>query len=137
MGKSIVILFLILIVLVSGCTSGTNTQPQPVSTQVENTQPASTEVKNTPPKQTAPPPKTEVTVEISDFTFFPPEVTVAKGGTVIWKQKDTEQHTVTGADFSSEKLSQGQTYSHTFNEAGTFEYWCTIHASMRGKVIVR
>lgn len=122
MKKIWVIGFLVFVVLVSGCTSGTDTvQPQTA----------------TPPKQTTPPPPTTAEVRIEDFMFFPPEVIIAKGGTVTWSQKDTYQHSVTSGNFDSGILNQGQTFSHTFNEAGTYDYWCTIHSSMRAKVIVR
>lgn len=87
--------------------------------------------------ETTPTPPATATVEIIDFSFYPPEVVIAKGGTVTWKQKDYDKHTVTGAGFDSGELSQGQTFSHTFNEVGTYEYWCKLHPSMRGKVIVK
>ncbi len=123
MKKGWIIGALILVVLISGCTSGpTTTAP----TQ-----------KATPPVATPPPPTDAVQVQNIDYTFFPAQVTIAKGGTVTWTQKDSDPHTVTGDGFSSGKLSQRQTYSHTFNEAGTYDYWCTIHSSMRGKVIVK
>ncbi len=134
MKKSLIAGLLIMVVLVSGCTSVPDTAPQTAAPQPT---PTASKQNNVPPTQIAPQPKGAATVEISDFTFFPAEVILAKGGTVTWKQKDTEQHTVTGADFSSSKLSQGETFTHTFNEAGTFEYWCTIHASMRGKITVK
>ncbi len=122
MKKGWIIGALILVVLISGCTSESATAP----TQ-----------KATPPVATPPPPTDKAQVQNIDFSFFPAEVTIVKGGTVTWSQKDSDSHTVTGDGFSSNKLSQGQTYSHTFNEAGTYDYWCTIHASMRGKVIVK
>ncbi len=122
MKKGWIIGALILVVLISGCTSEQATAP----TQ-----------KATPPVVTPPPPTSKAEVQIVDFTFYPAEVTIVKGGTVTWSQKDTNAHTVTGDGFESNKLSQGQTYSHTFNDAGTYDYWCTIHSSMRGKVIVK
>ncbi len=122
MKKGLIIGILTLVVLISGCTSG----------------PASlTKPKATPPIVTPPPPTDKAEVKIIDFSFYPADVTIVKGGTVTWSQKDGISHTVTGGDFSSSKLNQGQTYSHTFNEAGTYDYWCTIHSSMRGKVTVK
>ncbi len=75
-------------------------------------------------------------VEIKGFAFNPATITVAKGTTVTWTNKDSAAHTVTGSGFDSGSLSKGQTFSYTFNEAGTFDYICTIHPSMKGKVIV-
>ncbi len=122
MKKGLTIGILILVVLISGCTSGPASAPKP---------------KATPPVVTPPPPTDKAEVKVIDFSFYPAEVTIVKGGTVTWSQKDGDPHTVTGGDFSSGKLSQGLTYSHTFNEAGTYDYWCTIHSSMRGKVTVK
>ncbi len=122
MKKILFIGFLVFMVLVSGCTSAPETAPQP---------------KATPPQQTSPPAPEKADVRIENFMFFPPEIIIAKGGTVTWSNKDTNQHTVTSGDFDSGNLNQGQTFSHTFNEAGTYDYWCKNHASMRAKVIVK
>jgi len=105
------IAFLILVVLISGCT-GQKTEPQPSTTDK---------------------------VDIVGFAFDPASIAITKGTTVTWTNKDSAQHTVTEIKingFSSETLNQGQTYTHTFNETGTFEYQCHLHTSMKGKVIV-
>jgi plastocyanin len=102
---------LVFVVLISGCTYGQKTVTPPTATNA---------------------------VEIKNFAFNPDVITIAKGTTVTWTNEDSVQHTVTGIgnDINSQTLSQGQKYSFTFNEAGTFEYQCHIHPSMRGKVIV-
>jgi plastocyanin len=111
MGKIWLISFLIIAVLTSGCTYGPKTQTQPAAAN---------------------------TVEIKGYAFNPDTITIAKGTTVTWTNQDSVQHTVTEINsvFSSDILRQGQTFSYTFNETGTFEYQCHIHPSMRGKVIV-
>jgi len=78
-------------------------------------------------------------VEIQNFAFNPSEITIKKGETVIWTNKDSTSHTVksdSGNEISSGSLSNGQTYSHTFNQVGTFDYHCSIHTSMKAKIIV-
>ena len=75
-------------------------------------------------------------VAIKDFKYAPAEIKVAKGTTITWMQQDSAPHTVTGDEFDSGTLSKGKTYSRTFDEVGTYEYICTIHPSMKGKVIV-
>lgn len=79
-----------------------------------------------------------IDVEIGDSSFKPETITIKKGTTVRWTQKDSAKHTVTSDDlsFSSELLSKSETWSYTFNEAGTFNYHCAIHPSMKGTVIV-
>lgn len=78
-------------------------------------------------------------VEIVNFAFNPDTVTIKKGTTIIWTNMDSVQHTVTsvsGNEMDSDKLSKGQTYTHTFDTAGTYDYYCTIHPSMHGTVVV-
>ncbi len=79
-----------------------------------------------------------VDIDISGFAFGPATITIKKGTTVRWTQKDSTRHSVTSDDdiFDSQLLSQGKTWSHTFNDAGTFKYHCRPHSSMRGEVIV-
>jgi len=80
-----------------------------------------------------------VTVEIKDFAFNPATITIKKGTTVTWTNQDSAPHTVTsesGNELDSPTLSKGQSYSHTFNEVGTFSYYCTIHPRMKGNVVV-
>ena len=80
-----------------------------------------------------------VTVEIKDFAFNPATITIKKGTTVTWTNQDSAPHTVTsesGNELDSPTLSKGQSYSHTFNEVGTFSYYCTIHPRIKGNVVV-
>jgi plastocyanin len=113
----------------SGCTTTTTTQPAP---QVTST-PAPTQT----PVTTTPSP---VSVHIKSSTFVPGTVGISKGTTVIWTNDDGVQHTVTSVPqggFDSGPIDPGKTYSYTFNQAGTFEYSCTIHPSIpHGNVVV-
>ena len=79
------------------------------------------------------------TVMIQNFSFVPAELKIKKGDTVTWTNDDKAPHSVfsvTGYEISSEVFEQGQTYSHTFNITGTFEYNCRVHHKMIGKIIV-
>lgn len=78
-------------------------------------------------------------VEISGFSFQPATLTIKKGDTVKWTNQDSASHTVTsdsGSELDSELLSNEQSYSHTFDEAGTFDYHCAPHSYMKAKIIV-
>ncbi|HVN75078.1 MAG TPA: cupredoxin family copper-binding protein [Thermoanaerobaculaceae bacterium] len=77
-------------------------------------------------------------VTIDNFTFNPATITVPAGTTVTWTNRDDMPHTVVANDrsFRSGALDTEQTFSHTFEAPGTFVYFCSIHASMVGKVIV-
>src|SRR4029079_15044180 len=82
----------------------------------------------------------------SNGKFFVPEtLTVSKGTTVAWTNGDSTLHTVTsgsaesgnsGTDFDSSYLAAGKTFEHQFSTSETFDYYCTLHPYMKGKVVV-
>lgn len=78
-------------------------------------------------------------IEIKAHGFGIPEVTVRAGTRVTWINHDDDAHTVTSSTdvFRSPGLDTDDTYSYTFTKPGTYEYFCTLHPLMRGKVIVR
>ena len=78
-------------------------------------------------------------VRMQGSTFAPADLTVEKGTTVTWSNDDSTTHTVTANSkvFNSGNLNKGQNFGYTFNESGAFEYACTIHPSMKGKVTVK
>jgi len=78
--------------------------------------------------------------------FIPYEVTVDVGGKVTWSNPDVAAHTVTsgvitdetkGTIFDSGLVAPGSTFSHEFEEAGTYPYFCFVHPWMEGVVIVQ
>ena len=78
-------------------------------------------------------------VTIDNFTFTPPELTVAVGTTVKWINHDDMPHNVINKDkvFRSKALDTNDSYSFTFTTAGTFDYFCGLHPHMQGKIVVR
>jgi plastocyanin len=78
--------------------------------------------------------------------FDPATLNVSTGASVTWTNGDTTLHTVTsgtpeggaasGAEFDSSYIGAGKTFEHTFASAGTFDYYCTLHPFMTGKVVV-
>lgn len=77
-------------------------------------------------------------VAIVNFTFAPDSLTVKVGTTVTWTNQDSMRHTVTSDDgfFDSGLFGQGETFSYTFAEAGTYPYYCIPHPYMKGTIIV-
>jgi plastocyanin len=77
-------------------------------------------------------------VEIRDQGFSAPSLTVKPGTTVTWVNHDDDTHTVTSTvdTFRSPGLDPDETFSYTFTKPGTYEYYCTLHPLMTGKVIV-
>lgn len=83
-----------------------------------------------------------VAVEVVDIDYEPRDATVAKGGKITWTHTGDLPHTVTkdsgpGPDFSSETMSNGDTYEQTFTTPGEIEYVCKIHPQQRGKITVQ
>jgi amicyanin len=77
-------------------------------------------------------------VDIADFAFAPAELTITVGDTVTWTNRDAMIHTATGVNgaWDSGDLDVGESYSLTFNAPGTYDYLCTPHPSMTGRIIV-
>ena len=81
-----------------------------------------------------------VTVKIDNFAFDAQTITVPPGATVTWINDDDAPHTVVAADgksFRSRTLDTGETFSFTFASAGTWDYFCSVHPHMTGKVVVK
>jgi plastocyanin len=78
-------------------------------------------------------------VVIDNFTFTPPELTVAVGTTVKWVNHDDIPHSVVDKNkaFRSKALDTNDSFSFTFASAGTFDYFCGLHPHMVGKIIVK
>ena len=92
----------------------------------------------------------EVTVEIIGNSYHPKVVEVAPGTKVTWRNEEVFTymqgefsgiHNAFGTSgpeqFSTRLLAHGETASHTFTEPGTYDYICTPHPYMEGRIIVR
>ncbi|TVY07092.1 multicopper oxidase domain-containing protein [Paenibacillus cremeus] len=77
-------------------------------------------------------------VEINASAFSEKELHIQKGTKVTWVNRDSQIHTVIDlkSRFRSGNLVKGDQFSYTFEEAGTYIYYCSTHPSMEGKVIV-
>ena len=102
-------------VMIAGCTSSSNPSPGPViSTASQNP------------------------VAIQNYAFSPSALTIQKGANVTWTNYDSVQHHVVSdsSAFSSPLLNKGDTYTHQFNNTGSFSYICSIHPYMKGTIVV-
>ncbi|MES2437064.1 MAG: plastocyanin/azurin family copper-binding protein [Patescibacteria group bacterium] len=109
---------------------------------------ATTSVKATTPKPTPSTTKpttpivkstsNSVAVSIKGYDYWPKTLSVKKGTMVTWTNEDIAKHTVTGSNGgpASAFFGKGETYSYTFNETGTFEYFCEPHPYMKATVVV-
>ena len=78
-------------------------------------------------------------VKIDNFVFGPQTITVRVGTTVTWTNKDDIPHTVVSTEgvFKSKVRDTDETFSYTFDKAGTYPYFCSVHPKMTGKVVVQ
>ncbi len=83
--------------------------------------------------------------EANNECFVPASLTINVGDMVIWDNVDNAAHTITsgvlaegGPDgiFDSGLVSPGTEFSHTFDDEGTFPYFCLVHPWMSGEVAV-
>ena len=77
-------------------------------------------------------------IDIADFAFAPALLTITVGDTVTWTNSDTLTHTATSVNgaFDSGDLDVGESYSLTFSAPGTYDYLCTPHPTMTGRIVV-
>lgn len=82
-------------------------------------------------------------VLVQGFRFQPERLEVAAGATVTWTNEDDVPHTATagtpeapGDAFDVALDGVGASGSHTFAEPGTYAYFCEVHNSMRGEIVV-
>jgi plastocyanin len=80
---------------------------------------------------------TRSTVLVRDWNYSSATTTIKRGGTVTWVWRGRVPHDVNGgSSFHSTALTSGS-WSHRFTRTGTFPYYCSFHAIMQGKVVVR
>jgi plastocyanin len=77
-------------------------------------------------------------VKIDNFTFAPSTLTVKAGTNVTWRNEDDIPHTIASSArlFKSKALDTDDSFSFTFNDAGSYEYFCSLHPHMKGTIVV-
>lgn len=77
-------------------------------------------------------------VKIDNFSFVPKSLTVKPGETVRWTNRDDIPHVVVSTEkkFSSPVLDTDQAFSFTFKDPGSYPYFCKIHPTMTGTIVV-
>jgi plastocyanin len=108
------------VILLTGCGYQQAVRTNPASNQ---TQPAN--------NQTA-----SSSVLIKNFAFSPQTLTVKVGTTVTWTNEDSATHTIKSDTFNSGNIATGGKFEFKFDRIGTYDYSCSIHPSMTGKIIV-
>ena len=116
----------------AGCAGNGNGQERAAATVAAESTPAET---------AAPAPQDPNQVGIDNFAFKPVELTVKAGAKVTWVNHDDVPHTATSTAkpraFDSGTLDTDGTFSHVFNQPGTYEYFCAVHPHMKGRIVVK
>jgi plastocyanin len=83
--------------------------------------------------------KKEMKVSIVNFAFTPEEITIAPGESVTWTNDDGAPHGLEYNDGApgTDLLLPGASFSRRFDQSGTYDYSCSIHPYMTGRVVVR
>ncbi len=75
--------------------------------------------------------------------YIPSKISIKQGESVTWLNEDAAFHSVTSGTyenphgmFDSGYLDPNESFSIKFEESGTFDYFCTLHPWMKGKVVV-
>jgi plastocyanin len=95
------------------------------------------------PASTPAPAAAATQISIKGFAFNPNQPSLTKGATITWTNDDGTTHTVTSGVPGTptgkfdQSVDAGKTFSFTFTETGTYEFFCNIHNSMRGTVTVK
>ena len=77
------------------------------------------------------------TVLIDGVKYVPETITVRRGDTVVWVNKDPFPHTATAkGSFDSRTIAEGKSWKWTPRKAGEYAYVCTLHPNMTGTVKV-
>jgi len=81
----------------------------------------------------------EITIEIRDFLFEPPNVSIPAGTEVTWVNHDAAPHDAThdDRDWEIDRLNRNDNDTLTFDTSGTYTYHCSIHPYMKGTITVR
>ena len=121
--------------------SGSTAAPAAPATAVATPAPAAeaSDATAAPADSGAPTGTAQFAIEIAGFEFGPAEATVAVGTEVVWTNNDGMAHSIEfdGGEFeTSPDLAQGDTFSVTFTEPGTYSYKCGIHPRMSGTIVV-
>lgn len=78
------------------------------------------------------------TIRISGMAFHPADLTVDKGDTVVWINEDIVPHNATafpGNEWTSGTLNTGMAWKKVINSSD--DYFCSIHPTMKGKIVVK
>lgn len=78
------------------------------------------------------------TVSIESMSFHPGTLVVRRGDRITWTNRDPFPHTVTATNgkFDSHLIAPGASWTYVARKPGEYDYVCTLHVAMKGKIVV-
>lgn len=77
-------------------------------------------------------------VKVENMQFSPATLSVRRGDTVTWRNRDVVPHTATAAGkFDSGAIAPGKTFSRRMDSPGGYDYICSYHPGMKGRIEVK
>lgn len=82
-------------------------------------------------------PAASQTVSVGDNFYSPRSVTINIGDTITWTNNGSADHSATAdnGSFDTGVFGPGGSRSHTFTQAGTFDYFCTVHGQAQSGTV--
>jgi len=77
-----------------------------------------------------------IDIYIDDYAFHPQSLTISRGDTVRWTNNDSVAYIVKSSAFQSPTLTKGMTFTYTFNERKTYNYYLATHPYKKSGIIV-
>lgn len=140
MKKLVPILIIVVVIVGVGVFFATKKNNNSNNAYSSNSSSTSSNMPNPSPSSSSQSPQATDKVTISNYNFSPGAITVKKGTAVTWTNQDSVAHNVQETDGKSGPMSgdldNGKSYTFTFNTPGTYNYHCSIHPEMVGKVVV-
>jgi len=77
-------------------------------------------------------------IVVDNFSFAPAAAAVAPGTTITWTNRDDVPHNIVSTErkFKSPVLDTDEQFAHRFDEPGTYNYFCSLHPRMTGRIVV-
>jgi plastocyanin len=97
--------------------------------------------RETPPPRATATPRAQPHVDLVDNGYLPGQLVVQPGSTVVWTNTGNDGHEVTGngpgGAWRSGMLAPSDRYQRSFALVGTYDFDCSIHPEMRGRIVVQ
>lgn len=142
MNTKIILSVIVFIVAVGGAVFFLSKSDVPLSESQPNAEPAVNNIVNnggngsSTNQNNEPEPEVILEALIKGFAFEPSTLTIKAGQKIRWTNQDSTGHNVKADVFYSDILAKGESFIFQFDNKGAYQYFCGVHPSMKGEIIV-